>query len=155
MSGGFKAALAVVLVAGAVPFAIGAAIVAKRLAYSSGVAAEAKVVAAERLWLWELVYPVPRRQLYRLSYEFRSPAGPVARGEATYVQSRALTPPAVGDTVRVLYARDHPGSSYLTDSYTVFDAILAAGLGIAIWAGGAWYGWKRREKPATAPRQGS
>ena len=89
-------------IVGAVPFAIGAFAVAKRLAYDSGIAAQAKVLEVERAWLRDLVYPVPRRAIYRVAYEFRTAAGVPMRGEGTYVQSRALVPLAAAILVQLL-----------------------------------------------------
>ncbi len=129
---------------GAIPVAIGAFPIAKHTAYASAVAVEAKVLEVERAWLRDLVYPVPRRAVYRVAYEFRTDAGAPMRGEATYVQSRAIAPAAVGDSIRIHYLPGDPASSYLEDGYTLFDAALAIGAGLLVWGGGAWYLWKRR-----------
>jgi hypothetical protein len=129
---------------GAIPVAIGAFPIARHMAYASAVAAEAKVVEVERAWLRDLVYPVPRRALYRVAYEFRTAAGAPMRGEGTYVQSRTTAPAAVGDSVRIHYLPDDPASTYLEDGYSLFDAALAIGAGLLIWGGGGWYFWKRR-----------
>jgi hypothetical protein len=148
------ASILALAIVGAVPFTVGALAVAKRMAYDSGIAAQAKVLEVERAWLRDLVYPVPRRAIYRVAYEFRTAAGAPMRGEGTYVQSRSLVPAAAGDTVRIHYLPEDPASSYLEDGYTWFDALLAIGAGLLVWGGGAAYLWKRR-KPATAPAPGS
>ena len=149
------ATAAVVFVMGAVPFGIGASAIAKRIAYStSGVPARAVVLEAQRLWLRDFVYPVPRRRFYRLSYEFSVAGGAAVRGEDTYMQSRSLAL-GPGSHVEVYYLRDDPASSYVVDPYTLFDAVLCAGLGLLLWGGGGWYAWKRRQKLLTAPPPGS
>lgn len=149
------AAAALVFVMGAVPFGIGASAIAKRIAYStSGVPARAVVLEAQRLWLRDFVYPVPGRRFYRVSYEFRTAGGAAVRGEDTYLQSRSPAP-GPGSQVQVYYMPDDPVLSYIVDSYTLFDAVLCAGLGLLLWGGGGGYVWKRRKKLLTAPPPGS
>jgi hypothetical protein len=131
---------------GAIPVAIGAFPIAKRMAYASAVVAEAKVLEVERAWLRDLVYPVPRRAVYRVAYAYRTTAGAPMRGEGTYVQSRTTVPAAVGDSIRIHYLPGDPASTYLEDGYTVFDAALVLGAGLLIWGGGGVYLWKRRRK---------
>ena len=129
---------------GAIPVAIGALPIAKRMAYASAMVAEAKVLEVERAWLRDLVYPVPRRAVYRVAYEYRTPAGAPMRGEGTYVQSRTIAPAAVGDSIRIHYLPGDPASTYLEDRYTLFDAALALGAGLLIWGGGGAYLWRRK-----------
>ena len=131
---------------GAIPVALGAFPIAKHMAYASAVAAEAKVLEVERAWLRDLVYPVPRRAVYRVAYEVRTTAGAPMRGEDTYVQSRAIAPAAVGDSIRIRYLPGDPAATYLEDRYTLFDAALAIGAGLLIWGGGGAYLWKRRKR---------
>jgi hypothetical protein len=128
-----------IAIVGAIPVAIGAFPIAKHVAYATAVAAEAKVVEVERAWLRDLVYPVPRRAVYRVAYEFRTTAGAPMRGEGTYVQSRTIAPAAVGDSIRIRYLPGDPASTYLEDRYTLFDAALAIGAGVLIWGGGGVY----------------
>ena len=141
-----KALALVVIVMGAVPVALGVVPALNYAPYAQrGVRAEAIVVDAERLWLRELLYPIRKRDIYRLTYEFRV-AGAPARSTGIYMQSRVFTAPTTGQKLVVYYLPEDPGASYLTDRDTLFDAALFAGFGFLLWGGGGWYAWRRRKR---------
>lgn len=143
-----KAVALVVFVMGAVPVALGVAPALNYAPYAQrGVRVEATVVDAERLWLRELVYPMRKREIYRLTYEFRVAGRPV-RGTGVYMQGRTITAPAEGRKLGVYYLPEDPGATYPTDYETLFDAALFVGFGVLLWGGGGWYAWRRRVDPA-------
>lgn len=134
-------------VVGGVPIFMGASAIVERIAYSkSGLAAEAVVLQSERRWLRELASPIRRRQFYSITYEFRTANGALVQARGTYTQSSGFSAPEAGRKIRVYYLPDDPGSSYVVDQDTLFDAVLFVGFGFLVWGGSAWYAWKRRKK---------
>jgi len=141
----FVAAMGVAL--GAIPLYVGGSMLYERIAYgSAGSPSSAEVVEAERLWLRDFTTPFRNREVWRVTYEFRTAKGEVMRSAGTYIQHRASADPSAGLKVRVLYLADDPASSYLEDAYKTWDGLWYLGLGLFVWfVIGAFVWWEIKQ----------
>ena len=141
---------AIVVAIGAVALYAGGSLIYGRIAYGNAASsASADVVSADRLWLRELISPIRKREIWKVTYEFKTAQGAVVRSTGIYMQSSTMTKPEPGRKLRVLYLPDDPSSSYLKDQHKLFDAVWYVGLGLFIWfvAGGfVWWEIKQAGK---------
>jgi len=136
-----------VVAIGAVPIYAGGSLIYERIAYGSAASsASANVVSADRLWLRELISPIRKREIWKVTYEFKTAKGAVVRSTGIYMQSTASTKPEPGRILRVLYLPDDPTSSYLEDQQKLFDAVWYIGVGLFIWfVAGSFVWWEIRQ----------
>lgn len=141
----FAAAIGMAL--GAIPLYFGGSMLYERIAYgSAGSPASAEVVEAERLWLRDFTTPFRNREVWRVTYEFKTAKGDVLRSAGTYLQHSAMADPSAGLKVRVLYLADDPASSYLEDAYKTWDGLWYLGLGLFVWfVTSAFVWWEIRQ----------
>jgi hypothetical protein len=130
-------ALAVILI-GAIPVALGGWLIAERVSWSrSGRIVLAEVVDSERLWLRELLSPLPRTNYYEVTYVFTVPHGNPVRGSGTYAQGRHLSAPSPGTRLRVYYDPADPSFSVPVNDTRLVEALVLIGFGVLVWIGGA------------------
>jgi hypothetical protein len=130
-------ALAVILI-GAIPVALGGWLIAERVSWShSGRVVLAEVVDSERLWLRDLLSPLPRTNYYEVSYVFPAPSGDSVHGSGTYAQGRHISAPSPGTRLRVYYDPADPSSNVPVNDNRVFEALMLIGFGVFVWICGA------------------
>lgn len=141
---------AAVVAIGAAPIYAGWSLIHGRIAYgSTASSASAEVVSAQRLWLRELISPIRKRDIWDVTYEFKTAQGAVLRSTGIYMQMSTMARPEPGRKLRVLYLPSDPTSSYLVDQHKLFEAVWYFGLGLFIWlvaAGSVWWAIGQKSK---------